>query len=78
MCIVTVKVRAAAQGKDILTYAMLDNCSQGSFIREALVKKMQTSGRKRTLNLKTLDSERSESTIAIEGLQVAGLKDGSA
>ena len=78
MCIVTVKVRAAAQGKDILTYAMLDNCSQGSFIREALVKKMQTSGRKRTLNLKTLDGERSESTIAIEGLQVAGLKDGSA
>ena len=78
MCIVPVKVRAAAQGKDVLTYAMLDNCSQGSFIQEALVKKMQTSGRKTTLNLKTLNGERSESTTAIEGLQVAGSKDGSA
>ena len=71
MCIVPVKVRAAAQGKDVLTYAMLDNCSQGSFIHEALVKKMQATGRKATMNLKTLNGERSESTTAIEGLQVA-------
>ena len=40
------KVRAVAQEKDVLTYAMLDNCSQGSFIQEAIVKKMQTSRRK--------------------------------
>ena len=39
---------------------------------------MQTSGRKTTLNLKTLNGEISESTTAIEGLQVAGSKDGSA
>ena len=66
MCIVPVKVTAAAQGKDVLTYAMLENGSQGSFIPEALVKKMQTSGRKTTLNLKTLNVERSQSTAAIE------------
>ena len=40
MCIVPVKVKSTAQGKDVLTYAMLDNCSQGSFIQEALAKKM--------------------------------------
>ena len=77
MCIVHVKVRDAAQGKDVLTYAMLDNCSQRSFIRETLVEKMQTSGRKTTLYLKTLNGERSESITAIEGLQVAGSKDRS-
>ena len=77
MCVVPGKVRAAAQGKDVLTYAMLSKCSQGSFIQEALVKKMQTSGRRTTLNLKALNGERSESTTAIEGLQVAGSKDGS-
>ena len=71
------KVRAVAQGKDVLTYAMLDNCSQRSFIREALVEKMQTSGRKTMLNLKTLNGERSESITAIERLQVAGSKDRS-
>ena len=38
---------------------------------------MQISGMKTTLNLKTLNGERSESTTAIEGLQVAGSKDGS-
>ena len=58
MCIVPVKVKSAAQGKDVLTYAMLDNCSQRSFIQEALVKRMQTSGRKATLNLKTLNGKR--------------------
>ena len=55
MCIVSVKVRDAGQGKDVLTYAMLENGSQGSFIRQAVVKKMQTSGRKTMLNLKTLN-----------------------
>ena len=60
MCIVPVKIKSAAQEKDVLTYAMLDNCSQGFFIQEALVKEMQTSGRKATLNLKTLNGERSE------------------
>ena len=70
MCIVPVKVKSAAQGKDILACAMLDNCSQGCFIQEALVKKMHTSGRKAILNFKTLNGERSESTIAIDGLRV--------
>ena len=77
MCIVPVKIKSAAQGKDVLTHAMLDNYRQRSFIQEALVKKIQTSRRKTTLNLKTLNCERSESTRAIEGLQVAISKDGS-
>ena len=77
MFIVPVKVKSAAQGKDVLTYAMLHNCSQGSFIQEALVKKRKASGRKTTLYLKTLNGERSESAIAIDGLQVARSKDGN-
>ena len=78
MCIVPGKVKSAAQGKDVLTHVMLDNCSQRLFIKEAIVKKMQTSGRKTKLNLKTLNGERSEPTTDIEGLQVAGSKYGSA
>ena len=57
---------------------MLGNCSQGSFIKEALVKKMHTSERKTTRNLKTLNGlNRSEYSIAIDGLQVARSKDGN-
>ena len=52
---------------------MFDNCSQGSFIQKTLVK-MQTSRRKTILNLKTLNGERSESSTAVEGSQVAGSK----
>ena len=29
MCTIPVKIKSAAQEKDLLTYAMLDNCSQG-------------------------------------------------
>ena len=75
MCIVPMKVKSAACGKDVLTYAVLDNSRQGSFIQEVLVKKMQTSGRNTTLNLKTLHGERSEPTIAVDRLQVARSKD---
>ena len=63
MCTVLVKVKSATQGKDVLTYAMLKNCSQRSFIQEALFKKMQTSGRKTTVNLKKINGERSESSM---------------
>ena len=77
MCIVTGKVKSASQGKDVLRYAMLDNCNQRYFIQEVLVKKMEASGRETTLNLKTLNGERIEFTIAIERLQVSGSKDGS-
>ena len=57
MCIVPVKVKHE-DGKDtITTYAMLDNCSQGSFIHN-LVKELGVHGMKTTLNLKTLHGEK--------------------
>ena len=51
---------------------MLDSCNQGSFIEEDLVKELQLSGRKATLNLKTLNGERTESTVLIEDMDVKG------
>ena len=49
--------------------------SQGYFIQETLVKKMQTSVRKITLNLNKLNYERSEPIIAIDRMQVPRAKD---
>ena len=74
MCIVLIKVKSAGERKDLLTYAMLDNCSCRSLTQETLVKKMQISGTKTTLNLKTLNGERYEPTAATEGPQVAGVR----
>ena len=52
---------------------MLDSCSQGSLRQEDLLKELQLSGRKTTLNLKTLNIERTESTVLIDGVDVKGV-----
>ena len=58
MCIVPVKVKYG-DGKDMITtYAMLDNCSQGSFIHDNLVKELEVHGMNTTLNLKKLHGKK--------------------
>ena len=52
---------------------MLDSCSQGSLRQEDLIKELQLSGRKTTLNSKTLNIERTESTVLIDGMDVKGV-----
>ena len=40
MCVVPVKVSYAGTKKQILTYAMLDNCSQGCFMKDSIRKNL--------------------------------------
>ena len=71
--IVPVKVKYE-DGKDtITTYAMLDNCSQGSFVHDNLVKELGVHGMKATLNLKTLYEKKTESTMVLEDIKVTGM-----
>ena len=75
MCIVLMKVKHE-DGKDtVTTYAMLDNCSQGSFSHDNLVKELGVHGMKTTLNLKTLHGKKRESTMVVEGIKVTGMSD---
>ena len=60
MCVVPVKVKHEHGANEVTIYAMLDNCSQGSFICDSLVKKLGVTGSKATINLKTLHGARSE------------------
>ena len=55
------------------TYAMLDNCSQASFIRNELIEDLGITGRKLQLSLKTLIGKKSEDTMAIDGFIVSGI-----
>ena len=73
MCIVPVKIKHGGSNKMVTTYAVLDNCSQGSFILDSAIKKLGIQGIKKTLKLKTLQGERSESTFAIENVKVTGM-----
>ena len=53
---------------------MLESWTPWFFIRELLVKNMEISGKKKVLNLKTLNDERSELCVALEKLQVGKVK----
>ena len=53
------------------TYAMLDSCSQGTFMDEQLLDELQILGRKTTITVKILNGEATELTRVAEGLEVA-------
>ena len=67
ICIAPVKVKHGDGIDMITTYAMLDNCSQGSFVHDNLIKELGVHGMKTTLNLKTSHGEKTESTMVVKG-----------
>ena len=62
MCIALMKVKYEDDKDTITTYAMLDNCSQGSFSHDNLVKELGVHGIKTTLNLKTLHGKKEKAS----------------
>ena len=78
MCIVPVKVKHG-DGKDIITtYVMLDNCSQGSFIHDNLVKEIGVHGMKTILNHEKWRREKIENNMVVKDIKVTGMSgDGS-
>ena len=70
MCVVPVWVGHRNSRKMVKTYTMLDNCSQGPFIKDEIIEDLGISDRKLKLGLKTLTSEKSEDTVAVDGLIV--------
>ena len=71
MCVVPVKISHSKSKKEISTYAMLDNCSQGTFIKEDIQKKLGTVGREVDITVKTLNEEQSMKSTAVSGLGVS-------
>ena len=49
---------------------MLDNYSQGTLVKEDILKKLQIDGRKTLISIKTLNDENTFQLHAIDGLQV--------
>ena len=66
MCVVPVKVSYAGTKKQISTYAMLDNCCQGWFMKDSIRKNLGADGRKAEITFKTLNGEQKmKSTVQI-------------
>ena len=69
MPIVLVKLKA--NGKEIITYAMLDNCSTGTFVREDLSKELEVVGTETNLVIKTINGTEFHNTTVFMDLVVS-------
>ena len=78
MYIVPVQIALTNTSKKVHTYAVLDSCSQGTFILDQVADELGISERKTSLTIKTLNGEFTSNSTAIEGLKVASIsKDNS-
>ena len=57
MCIAPMKVKKKDSINEVQTYALLDSCSQGTFILDKMVKAFGTSRRKISVTIKTINGE---------------------
>lgn len=73
MCIVPVIIRHSDAKSDVLTYALLDSCSQGTFIDQSLLQVLYFKCDKINITVKTLNSSASDSPSVVKGLLVRGL-----
>ena len=71
MCVVPVKFSHATTKKEVPTLAMLDNCSQGTFLKQRIKGRLDISGRKTDVFIKTLNGERSMESEVVTGLRVS-------
>ena len=72
MCVVPIWVSHKNLAKMFKTYALLDNCSHGSFIKDELIEDLGITGRELELSLKH-SGEKSEDTFSVDGLIVSGI-----
>lgn len=72
MCVVPVILRHKDAMADILTFALLDNCSQGTFIHEELLSCLGLKGTESEITVKTLTGEQTEKSSLLNGLLVKG------
>ena len=70
ICIVKVIVRHPKTNREVLTYAMLDNCSQGTFIKESLAEQLGEQGSRTKVTVRTLVGETTEDSCVVQGYQV--------
>ena len=65
MWVVPVKIKCSKSRKELKTYAMLDCCTQETFINSELAKKLRTEGTMATIKIKILNGEESQGTEPI-------------
>ena len=71
MCVVPIKIKSSDSGKVVATYAMLDNCSQGTFVTEDLLERLGVDGSSTQISMRTLTGEKVVKTTSVTKLEVS-------
>ena len=74
MCILPIDIYCDKTNSQVQTYAMLDNCSQGTFIKESLINHLKISGLTTSITVKVLNGEEALKAKAIKALKVAQIE----
>ena len=73
MCVVPVKVQQKESNKEIITFAMLDTCSQGTFATQKLMNQLDINGIQTSVGIRTLIGHQKQSSYLLDGLSVSKL-----
>ena len=68
-----VPVKLTVNGKEVMTYAMLDSCSTGTFIRDDIRKKLGETGTETNLIIKTINGSEHHNSIVLNNLAVTDI-----
>ena len=74
VCVVPVKVWSKLSNTEIRTWAMLDNYSQGSFVKKILQEELKVEGKNATVTIKTLNGDCKHSSLTVDDLEVANIE----
>ena len=77
MCVVPVVLRHENSRSDIVTFALLDSCSQATFISEEILSSLSLQTETTDLTINTITSSKTEKCRVASGLKVKGFHSGS-
>ena len=72
MCVVPVKVHHNQSDKEIITFVMLDTCSQGTFVTQSFMEQLSIKGIPTSLKIKTLIGHQTESPVSKSFVSIEG------
>ena len=73
MIVVPVKVQRKESNKGIITFAILDACSQGTFVPENLMNQLDISGIRTWVGIRSLIGHQKQSSYLLDGLSFSKL-----
>ena len=71
MCVVPVRLRHCNSHKEVKTFTLIDSCRQGTFVTEQILKELDVTGVKTSINIKTLNGNQKVSSILVDGIMVS-------